>query len=96
MQAYQRYPNFAMFLSQLYYCPREIAKVGISRGQNLPPGGEIVDGRPGFDYSLLPPRAAMVMDINAPRAGRKSTRALTFPHPWGNFRNGICVPSQTL
>jgi hypothetical protein len=30
------------------------------------------------------------------RAGRKSTHALTFPHPWGKFRNGTCVPSRAL
>jgi hypothetical protein len=29
-------------------------------------------------------------------AGRKSMRALTFVHPWGNFSCGTRVPSRAL
>ncbi len=41
-------------------------------------------------------RTQMAMEIEASRVGRKSTRALTLPHPWGNFRYGTCVRSRTL
>ncbi len=38
----------------------------------------------------------MVMEVKATEAGRKSTRALTFRHPWGNFRYGTRVPPRAL
>ena len=62
-------------------------------------GVEILDGRQGFDYSRRLfgwRRLRLKTEIDVSRTERKSMRALTFPHPWGNFRYGTCVPSRTL